>query len=194
MESMHREEFRLQAAPELDGQTAKGSLVVFLGSILLAEMTLSIRVKSGGVATPPERPQVERSSARPYRKIFASYSHKDVAVVEQFERYGRTLGDTYLRDWVHLRAGEVWSEQLAHMIEEADVFQLFWSTHALRSEFVEQEWRYSLALNRLNFIRPTYWENPLPAARESREEEARPRERGGGQRRRRHRRQAAQDR
>jgi hypothetical protein len=42
-----------------------------------------------------------------YRKIFASYSHKDLHIVEQIEHLARALGDEYLRDWKHLRAGEV---------------------------------------------------------------------------------------
>jgi serine/threonine protein kinase len=165
VESVHREEFRLRASPSLDGQTAKGSLSVFLGSILLADIALSIRVhgaaEAGHGAEPPQR-----SSARPYRKIFASYSHKDLPIVTEFERYARALGDTFLRDWTHLRAGEVWSERLERMIEEADVFQLFWSWNALNSAFVEQEWRYALRLNRPHFIRPTYWEDPLPVSEE----------------------------
>jgi hypothetical protein len=45
-EAVHREEFRLRASPELDGQTARGRLTVFLGGIILAEVNLSIRVDS----------------------------------------------------------------------------------------------------------------------------------------------------
>jgi hypothetical protein len=48
------------------------------------------------------------------------------------------------------------------MIREADIFQLFWSRNAIQSPFVEQEWRYALSLDRDNFVRPTYWEDPLP--------------------------------
>ncbi len=162
VESVHREEFRLRASWGLDGQTARGSLSVFLGSILLAEIPLSIYVGAVG----PGIPLQGRSSARPYRKIFASYSHKDLTIVEEFERYARALGDEYLRDWVHLRAGEDWDERLARLIEEADVFQLFWSTNSMGSSFVEREWRHALSLRRPNFVRPTYWEDPLPTARE----------------------------
>jgi serine/threonine protein kinase len=165
VESVHREEFRLRASRALVGQTAKGSLSVFLGSILLAEITLSIRVHGVAVAGPRAEPP-QRSSTRPYRKIFASYSHKDLPIVAEFERYARALGDTFLRDGTHLRAGEVWSERLEQMIEEADIFQLFWSWNALNSAFVEQEWRYALRLNRPHFIRPTYWEEPLPVSEE----------------------------
>jgi hypothetical protein len=85
-EAVHHEEFRLHASPELDGQTARGRLTVFLGGIILAEVSLSIRVDSSHQAgSKPEAHTVER--ARPYRRIFASYSRKDGWVVEQFKRY-----------------------------------------------------------------------------------------------------------
>ena len=157
-EDVHKEEFRLRAAASLDQQTARGQLSVFLGSILLAEVTLSIRVDSNQLADAP----TESSAAQAYRKIFASYSHKDIAIVEQFEHYAKALGDRYLRDVNDLRAGQVWSDQLGVLISEANVFQLFWSSNSMKSEFVKQEWEYALGLRRSNFVRPTYWEDPLP--------------------------------
>ena len=160
-ESVHREEFRMRASATLDGRTARGGLSVYLGSILLAEVPLAIRVDSRqGVDARPVPP--ESASARPYRKIFASYSHRDAAVVDQFQQFAKAMGDQYLRDCIDLRAGEVWSDRLAEMIREADVFHLFWSTSSMRSRFVKQEWEHALSLNRKDFIRPTYWEEPLP--------------------------------
>ena len=82
--------------------------------------------------------------------------------MKQFENYAAALGDRYLRDAVHLRAGEMWSEQLQELIREAQVFQLFWSSNSMRSQFVRHEWEYALSLWRPNFVRPTYWEEPLP--------------------------------
>ena len=61
-----------------------------------------------------------------------------------------------------LRAGEVWDERLAEFIRKADVFQLFWSTNSMHSPYVRQEWEYGLSLNRTRFVRPVYWEDPLP--------------------------------
>ena len=166
-ESVHREEFRLRASHASEGQTARGRLAVFLGSILLAEFTLRIRVNSHHVETVPEQTQLVPERALPYRKIFASYSHQDLWVVQEFERVAASLGDTYLRDWVHLRAGEHWDERLLQMIEDADVFQLFWSSNSMHSPFVRREWQHALSLARPNFVRPTYWEQPLPCAPEA---------------------------
>ncbi len=162
LEDVHCEELRLKAAAELDGTTARGRLSVYLGSILLAEVEMAIKVDSQfrALGTKPESAQVDH--ARPYRRIFASYSHRDVEIVRQFEGFARSFGDRYLRDVVDLRAGEHWGPGLLRLIEEADVFQLFWSTNSMSSEFVQREWEHALSLSRTAFVRPTYWEEPLP--------------------------------
>ncbi|HEV2853538.1 MAG TPA: TIR domain-containing protein [Thermoanaerobaculia bacterium] len=161
LESVQREEFRIRAGPGVDGTLVRGRMTVFWGSILLAEISLGIRVDSrlAGASAPPPP---ERAASRPFRGIFPSYSHRDSGIVEEFERYARTLGDRYLRDVHELRAGEVWNDRLKDLIQQADVFQLFWSWNALRSPYVEEEWRYALSLGRPHFVRPTYWEDPLP--------------------------------
>lgn len=166
-ESVHREDFRLRAESRKHvGRVLKGRLSVFLGSILLADIPLSMRVDNQ-VSTRPGK-SLEETHARPYRKIFASYSHRDIEVVEQFERFAEALGDRYLRDVRYLRSGEMWNEKLEEMIVEADIFQLFWSSNSMHSPFVRQEWEYALSLQRPNFIRPTYWEEPLPTQWEKR--------------------------
>jgi len=161
-ESFHREEFRFQAAQDRVGQIVRGRLSVFLGTMLLADVVLAIAVQETVDDIPEEAQPHEASKAGRYRKVFASYSHKDLQIVEQFEHFAKALGDEYLRDWKNLRAGEVWNERLLKMIEEADVFQLFWSRNSMQSDYVRQEYEHALGLNRVNFIRPTYWEEPLP--------------------------------
>lgn len=164
-EPVHRQEFRLRALAEMNGQVVWGRLSVYLGSILLAEVGLSIRVDFNYDPQSKATGQ-DVAQARAFRKIFASYSHKDTSIVEQFERVALASGDDFIRDWTHLRAGEVWNDRLRQMIREATIFQLFWSSNSMKSSFVRQEWEYALSLNRANFIRPVYWEEPLPELRE----------------------------
>jgi hypothetical protein len=97
-----------------------------------------------------------------YRRIFPSYSHADTDVVTRFGDAARALGDDFLQDVLTLRAGEQWSPRLLELIDSADVFQLFWSSHSMRSTYCRQEWERALALGRPSFVRPVYWEDPLP--------------------------------
>lgn len=166
--AVHTESFDMRANPSLDGQTARGRLTIFLGRIILAEISLAIRVdqqyiaQPNSAATTDDRHGQERSASRAFRKVFASYSHRDLGIVEEMERHARSFGDEYLRDWVHLRSGERWHDGLQQLIRAADVFQLFWSPNSAQSEFVAQEWQYALALGRDTFVRPTYWQDPMP--------------------------------
>src|SRR6185295_13129236 len=148
----------LRARREADGTTARGTVSIYLDSVLVADVSIAIAVKTGALDAPAPLPDV----ARPYRRIFASYSHRDAAVVRQFEEYARGFGDRYMRDVIDLRAGEVWDRRLAEMIEDADVFQLFWSWNSMRSPFVRAEWEYAAKMNRDYFVRPVYWETPFP--------------------------------
>lgn len=166
--AVHSESFDMRASAALDGQNARGRLTIFLGRIILAEISLAIRV-DGSYSAPASTPSPtrandlnERSHSRAFRRVFASYSHRDLGIVEEMERHARSFGDEYLRDWVHLRSGERWSDGLRELINASDVFQLFWSPNSARSEFVAQEWQYALTLGRNAFVRPTYWQDPMP--------------------------------
>jgi hypothetical protein len=68
----------------------------------------------------------------------------------------------FLRDQEVLRSGEKWNPALISLIEKADIFQLCWSQAARQSRYVRQEWRHALQQDRNNFIRPVYWQIPLP--------------------------------
>lgn len=164
-ETVHREEFRLMASSRADGLTVRGRLTVLLGNIILAEIALAIRVDSRALIEPEASP-TEVESVKPFRRIFASYSHKDLAIVRQFEHFASLFGDEYVRDWTHLRAGEDWSPRLMEMIENADIFQLFWSWNSMESDFVRSEYEHALSLGRPHFVRPFHWEDPLPRLEE----------------------------
>ena len=160
LETVHCERFRFRAAAESVGQTLRGHVLVLLGRILVAEIAVAVRVES----TQPQTPAVAQEAARPYRRIFASYSHKDSSIVAEVSGFARSLGDRYLVDLTELRAGEAWSEGLQQLIRQADVFQLFWSRNSMVSPHVRKEWEHALSLGRPGFVRPTYWEDPMPTA------------------------------
>ena len=152
-------EFHVAARFDLRGARSRGRVLIYHGCIQLAEVPLAIKVDDNALLNATTAPPV---TGRPFRKIFPSYSHLDEPIVVQFEKYVEALGDRYLRDVRELRAGEVWHDRLCELIDEADVFQLFWSRNAMESRFVTEEWSYALQLAKPDFIRPTYWEQPLP--------------------------------
>ena len=156
-EPVHEVRFRLFAKPELVGAAVRGAVRVWFGPLLIGEVSLTIGVR----ASAPDDQSVADWAPR-YQKIFPCYSHLDHAIVEGFDDAVRALGGQYLRDVLALRAGEHWQPRLLELIREADVFQLFWSSNSMRSRYCQQEWEHALALRRPSFVRPLYWEDPLP--------------------------------
>lgn len=106
---------------------------------------------------------MDASSASVYQAIFVSYSHQDTVIVEQLEKAYEALGLQYLRDVRLLRSGEEWNPALLQKIDEADIFQLCWSKPAKRSPNVRKEWKHALKRKKRSFIRPLYWDLPMPS-------------------------------
>ena len=76
-----------------------------------------------------------------YRKAFVSYASADrPEVVKRVQMLGR-LGIDYFQDVLWLEPGERWERQLFRYIEDSDLFLLFWSTAARKSEWVHKELR-----------------------------------------------------
>jgi Tol biopolymer transport system component len=168
-EDVHQQNFRLKARGATAGRVLRGQFTVYLGAFILADVDLMFRVDIAAPAPPSPtghtvslEPELTPETAVPYQKVFPSYSHKDLAIVRQAEAYGKALGHVYLRDRLALRSGEQWEQRLLELIDEADIFQLFWSSNSMTSEYVRREWEHALALGRRAFIRPTYWEVPMP--------------------------------
>jgi len=163
-ESVHQARFRMRASAATEGKTVRGDLSVYCGVLLVADLQLSITVDSKRARAKNADSALARDgkAVSRYGNIFASYSHADAEMVARIQDGARTLGHDYLMDAVSLRAGERWNEALQALIERADVFQLFWSSQSMHSEFVQREWQYALSLKRKNFVRPTYWEVPMP--------------------------------
>jgi hypothetical protein len=164
---VHEARFVVRASPRLAGSVVRGWVRVWCGPLILGELSVSLRVAA--VSEAPATFQNDRPTSQGlgrYRKIFPSYSRRDDVVVQQIAVAARALGDQYLQDVLTLRSGEPWHDRLLELIEEADVFQLFWSSNSMHSPHCRTEWEHALALRRPMFVRPLYWEDPFPEAPE----------------------------
>jgi hypothetical protein len=160
-----RVEFEMITTENRTGHVVTGSIACYLGPLLIADIRLPVVVKGLGDDTTLDAADQVVQSAKMYQAVFASYSHADTEIVEAVEKAYQALGMDYLRDVMTLKSGQKWSDQLLKMIEEADIFQLFWSGSSSSSAYVEQEWQHALSLAKRKgpaFIRPVYWEKPIP--------------------------------
>jgi hypothetical protein len=173
LEDWHRFEFKLRATTAPLEQAANGHITFAIEGIIIADIPLSMFVSASATSpipaglssNPTSMPtNLTSTTTKPYQSIFCSYSHKDTWIVERVEKAYKALGMDFLRDVVKLKSGQDWNAELLNMIDRADIFQLFWSSNAMQSKYVQQEWEYALkrGTGRVSFIRPVYWEDPMP--------------------------------
>lgn len=158
-DAWERFNFELRAKSAPLNQFATGRIVFTVEGLIVGEVPLSIFVGE----TPAEW-EFKENPTKMYQAIFCSYSHADTKIIERLERAYKSLGMDYLRDITTLKSGTHWSDELLALIDRADVFQLFWSKTAAESPYVKQEWEHALKYenDRPNFIRPVWWQDPMP--------------------------------
>ena len=157
----HRFDFEVRAKGAPLNQATNGLLTFSVEGIIVADVPLSIYVGEKLSAASGQANAV----AKAYEAIFCSYSHQDQQIVARAERAYKALGLDYLRDVLSLKSGQDWSDELLNLINNADIFQLFWSHAAAESDHVRSEWEHALQVAgwKANFIRPVYWEDPKPS-------------------------------
>jgi len=170
-EDWHRFDFKLRAVSAQLNQATNGRLTFTVEGLILADIPLSIYVGEATIKS-AGKPDLHSATQAIYNAIFASYSHKDTQIVQRVERAYKALGLDFLRDVESLKSGQDWSEELLTLIDRADIFQLFWSHAAAESEHVRYEWEHALKLvsdqrKPSTFIRPVYWEEPMPSPPEA---------------------------
>jgi hypothetical protein len=152
--------FKLNADSKMVGNVLKGAIDIYKDSVLIGQIPLSIEVSQ------EEKPtEIAKVRTNLFDSVFVSYSHDDTFIVDHFKEAYKSLGIEVKIDKDILRAGDKWNEKLIDSIDESDVFQLYWSTKAKDSKYVTEEWEHALKISdkkEERFIRPCYWEDPLP--------------------------------
>jgi serine/threonine protein kinase len=168
-----RYDFELEPPAHLTGHSFNVDVSIQVRGIEIARITdCNIFVGVGeDDPTEPTNPlaaaKFSERRTQPYQHIFVSYSRRDSSVVEAYRVAQIALGNQVFMDTYSIRSGEDWQAALARAIDEADIFQLFWSQNSAKSENVRDEWAYALDYRCKEdgcrtFIRPVYWETPLP--------------------------------
>jgi hypothetical protein len=84
-------------------------------------------------------------TATDYKRVFLSYASPDLAKVLQCAQVLKSAGLTYFQDLLELKPREKWEPRLFEEIDRCQLFLLFWSSHAAKSEWVIREAEYALA-------------------------------------------------
>jgi Pentapeptide repeats (8 copies) len=152
-------EFRVRAEETSPGRAAHGQITILEGPLLRGEIPLTVLVRQARQRTPDWSHFTDERLVA-FRDTFPSYSTKDKLIERACETAMEAGGDRFVSDVHKVRAeAKEGDPKLLELIEQADVFQLFWSKNAAESQQVEHEWRHALTLRatRPNLIRLVYW-------------------------------------
>lgn len=171
-----RFDFHYRAPQQLVGEIVTGRIAVLVAGIEIAQIRFATKIEQGAQeiepaqipANPLAAAKLTHTEPSPtYDRIFISYSRKDNVVAENYRLAQIAAGNEVFMDTYSIRTGEDWRVALANAIDQADIFQLFWSENSANSENVRDEWDYALqfrcAQDRCaEFIRPVFWDDPMP--------------------------------
>jgi hypothetical protein len=128
-----------------------GLALIYANELQIARINFVIHVGKLSLNAAPLTTQEQR-----HRKAFASYSSADrddvLARIQGMLKAAPEL-EVFL-DVHSLRSGQYWEQELFKVIPVNDIFYLFWSESAKKSEWVEKEWRCALKTKGLDFIDP----------------------------------------
>lgn len=133
---------------------------VFVDSIPMSSLSFSL----GVTGEKPARPAYADTQSRAFRRAFISYASEDrPEVVKRLQGFSKA-GIDYFADVLRLEPGERWERKLYETIDDCDLFLLFWSAAARRSEWVRREYLYADAVRRQHRItlKPVILEGPPP--------------------------------
>ena len=155
--------FRFRATPDRAGTSVFGHIEISVGSLPIARLGVSINVRRDAAEVP--QLQIRPVHAKVYQDVYASYSSKDEVIVQACRAVYWGLGVHLAIDKQTLRAGQEWDPALREIIDQCDLFQLFWSSNASESRPVREEYLHALEQvprKQSGFIRPVTWEEPHP--------------------------------
>lgn len=146
----------------LQSSAVSGRIAISVGVIEIAHIDFTMDV----ILNPLAAAKLANSSTKLYQKIFVSYSRRDREIVDSYRVAQIALGNDIFVDTESIRSGQNWQAALATAIDNADIFQLFWSANSAASANVRDEWDYALhyrcpQTQCADFLRPVYWQNPL---------------------------------
>lgn len=128
-----------------------GKVSFFVSGLLIAKVDFEMEVGT----KQQEADDVTVCEVRP-KTAFASYATEDRdEVLARIQGMLKVLPelDIFL-DVASLRSGEKWADRLEQEIQCRDIFYLFWSLAASRSQWVEKEWQTALTTKGLEYISP----------------------------------------
>ena len=130
-----------------------GKATIYIDGLKVAQISFLIQVSS---VYQKQGQKSLRAETTKFQSAFASYASDDreavLARIQGIQKAAPEM-DIFI-DVMNLRSGQKWQERLEHEILSRDVFYLFWSYAASKSEWVRREWEFAFKERGTDFIDP----------------------------------------
>jgi TIR domain len=123
-----------------------GTVTVSENSVPIGHLKFKFKVTAGlagGAQAPSPEPVAAGEMVR-YRQAFISYASNDRPEVLKRVQMLNLAKIKFFQDLLTLEPGDQWEKLLYEYIDKSDVFFLFWSSAASRSEWVKREVEYAI--------------------------------------------------
>jgi hypothetical protein len=131
---------RVPSTVELGSYPIK--VMVITDAIPIAALRFKLRIVTR--REPLGELTIQGDDAHRYRHAFLSYSSEDRAEVLKRAQSLKAASIDFFQDLLSIEPGERWEHRLYQEIDRSDLFLLFWSSNAARSEWVTREAEYAL--------------------------------------------------
>jgi len=134
--------FDVRIPTQADYEHLIGTVGISASSIPLGNIKFKISVRHDDKTV---FPTATGETAVRYRRAFISYCSEDRDAVLERVQMLRLARIEFFQDLISLEPGQQWERVLQTLINDADLFLLFWSNAARRSHWVAQEIAHALA-------------------------------------------------
>ena len=134
--------FLLGVPSKASGRAQSVTVRLFVDGAAVGMLRFMIKIDAG---LPVEPVQIPPTTATRFKRAFLSYSSTDRVEVLKYAYALKAARISFFQDLLDIKAGSEWEKRLNEEIDECDLFLLFWSSNAARSEWVLRETLRALA-------------------------------------------------
>ncbi len=138
-------QFSARAPSGFPPQTVIGTVTVSRYRVPIGHVNFKVSVRiPGGSGTTSAEPWAPVTGMHRYRRAFISYASADRNEVLKRTQMLAGVGIDFFQDILTIKPGQQWERLLYSEIDRCDLFLLFWSSAARKSQWVAKEVHYAL--------------------------------------------------
>ena len=139
-------QFIVSLPQDAAGRTCHMTVRAVVASVPVGVLKFGLKIAANTEAVPDRPDHRIPDVARRYERAFLSYASTDRMEVLKRAAMLKAAHISFFQDILDLEPGQRWEKRLYEEIDRCDLFLLFWSSNAAKSEWVIREAEYALGV------------------------------------------------